>query len=286
MDEILASIRRIIESGDERVAPPRNEAATSHAVETRAAASAEPEAEDLASPAAPTSVHYLQPAETAAESPSVASQTADHAAAPEAGAEIPPSTSGNWDDLRPSVADFDPPPVAAIAWASEEASPLEAQGLRTAENQNMSDLRAAEGAAIEGATAPTDFSFEFDDAAFEAELRGDSLGAGRLNSTADADPSPSEIAMPSLRPSVPIEMPESVIEGASALLSAQAGDQVAAAFDDLAHAIREGHMRNLEGMARDIMRPMLQEWLEDNLPRIVERLVREEIERIARGPRR
>ena len=32
--------------------------------------------------------------------------------------------------------------------------------------------------------------------------------------------------------------------------------------------------------------PMLQEWLDDNLPTLVERLVREEIERVARGPRR
>ena len=34
------------------------------------------------------------------------------------------------------------------------------------------------------------------------------------------------------------------------------------------------------------LRPMLQEWLDDNLPRLVERLVREEIERVARGGRR
>ena len=31
---------------------------------------------------------------------------------------------------------------------------------------------------------------------------------------------------------------------------------------------------------------LLQEWLDDNLPTLVERLVREEIERVARGPRR
>ncbi|WP_256801455.1 DUF2497 domain-containing protein [Mangrovibrevibacter kandeliae] len=70
---------------------------------------------------------------------------------------------------------------------------------------------------------------------------------------------------------------------ASALLSEQAGQQVAASFDQLALAIREGQMRSLEPMAREMLRPMLQEWLDDNLPHIVERLVREEIERMARG---
>ena len=39
-------------------------------------------------------------------------------------------------------------------------------------------------------------------------------------------------------------------------------------------------------IAEDMLRPMLQEWLDDNLPTLVERLVREEIERVARGPRR
>jgi len=39
-------------------------------------------------------------------------------------------------------------------------------------------------------------------------------------------------------------------------------------------------------MAAEMLRPMLQEWLEDNLPTLVERLVREEIERVARGSRR
>ncbi len=78
----------------------------------------------------------------------------------------------------------------------------------------------------------------------------------------------------------------SVISAASTLMSEAAGAQVAAAFDDLARAIRDGQMKSMEDMAREMLRPMLQEWLDDNLPTLVERLVREEIERIARGPRR
>jgi cell pole-organizing protein PopZ len=34
-----------------------------------------------------------------------------------------------------------------------------------------------------------------------------------------------------------------------------------------------------------MLRPMLKQWLDDNLPAVVERLVRAEIERVARGGR-
>jgi uncharacterized protein len=38
-----------------------------------------------------------------------------------------------------------------------------------------------------------------------------------------------------------------------------------------------------DSMVRDMLRPMVKEWLDDNLPAMVERLVRDEIQRIARG---
>ena len=41
----------------------------------------------------------------------------------------------------------------------------------------------------------------------------------------------------------------------------------------------------LDDLASELLRPMLQQWLDDNLPVIVERLVRAEIERVARGGR-
>jgi hypothetical protein len=70
------------------------------------------------------------------------------------------------------------------------------------------------------------------------------------------------------------------------LLSSSAGEQVARSFQDLALAIDKAERRSLDEIAEDMLRPMLQEWLDDNLPTLVERLVREEIERVARGPRR
>lgn len=41
----------------------------------------------------------------------------------------------------------------------------------------------------------------------------------------------------------------------------------------------------MEDSIREMLRPMLKAWLDDNLPGIVERLVRQEIERMARGRR-
>ncbi|MCP9221858.1 DUF2497 domain-containing protein [Erythrobacter sp. LQ02-29] len=45
--------------------------------------------------------------------------------------------------------------------------------------------------------------------------------------------------------------------------------------------VRSGET-SLEGLAREMLRPMLAHWLDENLPPMVERLVREEIARIAR----
>ncbi len=76
------------------------------------------------------------------------------------------------------------------------------------------------------------------------------------------------------------------IEAATSLISDEAGAQVARSFGELAAAFDGVQNRSLEDLAQEMLRPMLQEWLDDNLPTLVERLVREEIERVARGPRR
>lgn len=68
-----------------------------------------------------------------------------------------------------------------------------------------------------------------------------------------------------------------------AILSERAGRQVAAAFGELSEAFAASRRRSFDEMAEEMMRPMLQDWLDNNLPTMVERLVREEIERIARG---
>ncbi|EKF16931.1 hypothetical protein NA2_20522 [Nitratireductor pacificus pht-3B] len=67
------------------------------------------------------------------------------------------------------------------------------------------------------------------------------------------------------------------------ILSEYTGRKVAAAFGELNEAFEASRKRNLDQMAEEMLRPMLQEWLDNNLPTMVERLVREEIERVARG---
>ena len=67
------------------------------------------------------------------------------------------------------------------------------------------------------------------------------------------------------------------------LVSQDASRAVGMSFDILSDALRVQAGRDLHEIAEEMMRPMLADWLDNNLPSIVERLVRAEIERIARG---
>ncbi len=55
------------------------------------------------------------------------------------------------------------------------------------------------------------------------------------------------------------------------------------AFSSLAHTVLTQNARTLDDIVKDMLRPMLKSWLDDNLPSLVERLVRAEIERVSRG---
>ena len=68
-----------------------------------------------------------------------------------------------------------------------------------------------------------------------------------------------------------------------AIISEHASRQVAAAFGELSDAFAARSKKTFDEMAEEMLRPMLQDWLDNNLPTLVERLVREEIERVARG---
>jgi uncharacterized protein len=69
------------------------------------------------------------------------------------------------------------------------------------------------------------------------------------------------------------------------IISEAAGRQVARSFEHLSVALNEERGTSVAQMTEDMVRPMLQDWLDNNLPTLVERLVREEIERVARGAR-
>jgi cell pole-organizing protein PopZ len=70
-----------------------------------------------------------------------------------------------------------------------------------------------------------------------------------------------------------------------ALLSDNTDTAVSGAFSVLAHTILAQNARTLEDLVAEMLRPMLKDWLDENLPSLVERLVKEEIERVSRGRR-
>ncbi len=98
-------------------------------------------------------------------------------------------------------------------------------------------------------------------------------------------------AMPAPEPVVEAETPAEIspstvetmvqeeVAFKGALMSPTANGEVSGAFDRL----KRSAMDDIDAKTEAILRPMLREWLDDNLPNMVERLVREEIERVARG---
>ena len=66
------------------------------------------------------------------------------------------------------------------------------------------------------------------------------------------------------------------------LLSREATAAVGSAFNTLTETVKR-HELSLEDVVCETLRPMLKSWLDENLPRVVERLVQAEVERITRG---
>jgi cell pole-organizing protein PopZ len=69
------------------------------------------------------------------------------------------------------------------------------------------------------------------------------------------------------------------------LMSPRSDAAVANAFQQLTTKMLAGSTRNMEELVEEMLRPMLRNWLDTNMPPLVERLVREEIERVSRGRR-
>jgi len=67
------------------------------------------------------------------------------------------------------------------------------------------------------------------------------------------------------------------------LISNSTVSAVDSAFNSLAMTVLGNNARTLEDLVKEMLRPMLKGWLDDNLPGLVERIVRAEIERVSRG---
>ena len=67
------------------------------------------------------------------------------------------------------------------------------------------------------------------------------------------------------------------------ILSHSTVSAVESAFHSLANTVLSNNARTLEDLVKEMLRPMLKSWLDDNLPGLVERIVKAEIERVSRG---
>ena len=67
------------------------------------------------------------------------------------------------------------------------------------------------------------------------------------------------------------------------IMSSTTSAAVDSAFNALAQTVLVQNARTLEDLVREMLRPMLKSWLDDNLPGMVERIVKAEIERVSRG---
>jgi uncharacterized protein len=102
-----------------------------------------------------------------------------------------------------------------------------------------------------------------------------------------AEPAKPEMVPPmtsekSVTPPRPVASPSSFEER---LISAATDSAISSAFGSLTHTILSQNARTLDDLVQEMLRPMLKSWLDDNLPALVERLVRAEIERVSRGGR-
>jgi hypothetical protein len=182
---------------------------------------------------------------------------------PEPAAE--PEGELNQDDIDAMLASFDSPPVPG-------KEPPAAK-----KEDDVLELTKPIAKAAPAEAVPAEIDFRDAIAGAQADADEDMAGWGL---EAEPEPEPESVAM---APRSPTVVARSVEE---ALLAPEAGSAVASAFSSLAHTILGQNARTLDDLVEDMLRPMLKAWLDDNLPTIVERLVRAEIERVSRGPRR
>jgi hypothetical protein len=312
MEEILASIRRIIEENDtanRNVPPPETVAPASRlaphapaqvlevdafrgelrkagleagpmpAVEARPLVDLQPLAEaqplvEARMPAAPPRGPFVE------RSASATAQVLDRRAAPrpapvqQPGAATNPPVVAGAALATPGEADAPKPTIAA----APDAEPAPA-----AEAVKPSALATPEPAAAKpaGTISPFEQSLASSPVLIEMSEEMEKAALEMIEAPLPRVETPAVAGNleKALAPKAPA-FPEPAKGG---ILSERTGRQVAAAFGELSDAFAASRRRSFDEIAEEMLRPMLQEWLDNNLPTMVERLVREEIERIARG---
>lgn len=109
------------------------------------------------------------------------------------------------------------------------------------------------------------------------------LDPDTLDDVSFSDPVPEPVPTPVVERPAPTA-PRPAAARPEPLLSSEATEAASSAFGELANTLlsRNNDARTLEELVQEMLRPMLKAWLNENLPPLVERLVREEIERVTR----
>jgi cell pole-organizing protein PopZ len=100
---------------------------------------------------------------------------------------------------------------------------------------------------------------------------------------AAAQPQPAPRPAPSVAQAAPMPDPTLSRDMAEQLLEPTTGVAVKHTLARLQGVSMAGSGVTLDGLMREMLRPMLKEWLDEHLPAVVERMVEKEIARISRG---
>ena len=192
-------------------------------------------------------------------------------------------------DIPPSAIAPAPKPAAAPKPAPP---PPAAAGTRTAVSNNQDDIDAML-ASLDAATPEADIRpaqpepepepdvFELTD---EMALPEPAPPAATFNKVEPQDDIEFTEAKASRRQPA-YEPPFESAAPARPILSHSTVSAVESAFNSLANTVLSNNARTLEDLVKEMLRPMLKSWLDDNLPGLVERIVKAEIERVSRGAR-
>ncbi|HEX6866435.1 MAG TPA: DUF2497 domain-containing protein [Caulobacteraceae bacterium] len=168
---------------------------------------------------------------------------------------------------------------------------------QTAPEPTMEEILASIRRIISEDDAPPeadadDARLDEDGALEDAEAFAEDMAAAPED-TAEAEPEPDPEPEPAASAADPEPAPEPEHRSAppprpihrdEPLVGRIAESASVAAFRELSAATSPaGKGRTLEDLAREMLQPMLREWLDQNLPRIVEAAVRDEVERISRS---
>ena len=177
--------------------------------------------------------------------------------------------------------------AVAESAAAAEAGPAAAEaGPAAAES---SPALMDETPAMEEPAASEEDVLELTDT-YEAPA-AESIGDLDVSAAADVDPFPVEAVSESAFAPEPEHPADTTSHGRyDTLVGDSAAASAASAFAGLASSLKKSEPMEpslpsgptLDELARALLRPMLKEWLDANLPGIVEREVRKEVERIAR----